>query len=187
MSLVLVSLNKVGLWHIKLKKKKQTLHHPNHFYPCLRRGFIGGNAGQLVSPPDWNITTHIGWIVMRFCTDIQAPQWIFPPDFWWSSDFSSGATSKLTFVFLSQMSQKPLDGVSQNLDGHLPLRMNCNHSGNSCSFSLAPSSGQNFKCVQLPTLVYDQIPPKPSLINTFSNISLLTCYNKMVNTLNTIM
>ena len=58
--------------------------------------------------------------------------------------FSSRAIRRLTFVEFSKMSRLLLNRLPWNLvHGHVSPRMNCNNSGGSLTFYLAPSSGQN--------------------------------------------
>ncbi len=62
---------------------------------------------------------------------------------WWSSDFSSRATMRLTFVVLSEIPQQWMDCEECGSDIHVPLRMNCSDFGDPLTLNLAPSSGQS--------------------------------------------
>ncbi len=73
---------------------------------------------------------------------------------WWSSDFSSSATMKFTFVVLSEMFTIGWTATKLNTDTYVFLRMNSNDFGDFLTFPPAPSSGQNFSLSN--TLVYTE-------------------------------
>ncbi len=88
--------------------------------------------------PDWNISTTIGWIAMKFSTGkyfLRGPLRMNPTDI---SDVSSSATRRLTFMVLSEMNQEPL------FDRYEQIQDELSWCWWSSDFHLAPPSGQNF-------------------------------------------
>lgn len=58
-----------------------------------------------------SISTSIGWIGTTSCTDIHGSQSMCPGDFGNPLTKPSGATMRLTFVDLSEMSRQLCDGL----------------------------------------------------------------------------
>lgn len=54
--------------------------------------------------------TTLGWIAMKFCTDVHGFQWMRPNDFG-DPYFSSSSTPRLNFVICSETPQQLLDGL----------------------------------------------------------------------------
>ena len=72
-----------------------------------------------VGPPLWSRPKYLGNYLMDCCEILYRYSWSSQDEpywLWWSSDFYSSATIRLTFVIQSEISWQVLDGLLWNLD-----------------------------------------------------------------------